>query len=195
MKLTDYIIRFENLIDPTLLQKIYSLMSIEDYNPMKVGGGNGGVIKDDIRNVQGFTIGIQTPITKENASRHILGRHLTKALSIVHLNYMMLTTRKPDTVPGQVVQIDFLKYGVGGKYEVHIDGGLTFRNVTTIINLNEEYEGGEFVFYNPLNRNEIMREEKLKTGSIICFPSTFLYPHSVRPITSGERRSLVCWSQ
>ncbi len=33
----------------------------------------------------------------------------------------------------------------------------------------------------------------LKTGDMIIFPSNFLYPHQVMPVTKGERYSIVSW--
>tara|TARA_R100000329_G_scaffold113215_1_gene92909 strand:- start:600 stop:1136 length:537 start_codon:yes stop_codon:yes gene_type:complete len=51
--------------------------------------------------------------------------------------------------------------------------------------LNDDYEGGEF----------IMNGEKLtlKAGDLLVFPSNFLFPHVVHPVTKGTRYSLVAW--
>lgn len=51
--------------------------------------------------------------------------------------------------------------------------------------LNEDYEGGEFVMCG--------EEIKLGTGDVIVFPSSFLYPHEVKLVTSGTRYSFVSW--
>ena len=53
--------------------------------------------------------------------------------------------------------------------------------------LNDDYEGGNFVF----NNNH---EVKLKTGDILIFPSNFLYAHEVKEITKGTRYSYVSWA-
>ena len=53
--------------------------------------------------------------------------------------------------------------------------------------LNDDYEGGDFVF----NNNH---EVKLKTGDILIFPSNFLYAHEVKEITKGTRYSYVSWA-
>ena len=52
--------------------------------------------------------------------------------------------------------------------------------------LNDDYEGGKFVFYDDY-------EIETKVGDILLFPSCFLYPHRVTEITSGCRYSFVCW--
>jgi len=52
--------------------------------------------------------------------------------------------------------------------------------------LNDDYEGGEFIM---LEDEEI----KLKKGDILVFPSIFLYPHKVEPVTKGTRYSFISW--
>jgi predicted 2-oxoglutarate/Fe(II)-dependent dioxygenase YbiX len=53
--------------------------------------------------------------------------------------------------------------------------------------LNDDYEGGEFLMFNE------EKEIKLKAGDIMIFPSVFLYPHKVAPVTKGIRDSFVSW--
>ena len=64
--------------------------------------------------------------------------------------------------------------------------------MSVIINLNEDYEGGDLIFGNQFLNNE-MKRIKLKKGSIVFFPSNFLYPHKIEPITKGKRYSIVAW--
>ena len=52
--------------------------------------------------------------------------------------------------------------------------------------LNEDYEGGDFIMF------ENMPIE-FKTGDLIIFPSVFLYPHKVLPVTKGTRYSYISW--
>ena len=51
--------------------------------------------------------------------------------------------------------------------------------------LNDDYEGGELMFHD--------KEYETKTGDVIIFPSSFLYPHMVKPVTKGTRYSFVSW--
>jgi predicted 2-oxoglutarate/Fe(II)-dependent dioxygenase YbiX len=53
--------------------------------------------------------------------------------------------------------------------------------------INDDYEGGELIFW---------ESEKivLKAGSIMIFPSNFMYPHKVLPVTKGTRYSYVSWA-
>ena len=94
----------------------------------------------------------------------------------------------------QINQIDLLKYAPGGKYEIHTDHYTsTPRHLSIIINLNNTYEGGDLIFTDQ-QKKEIKRL-KLDKGSVVFFPSNFMYPHSIRPITKGTRYSIVAWLQ
>jgi predicted 2-oxoglutarate/Fe(II)-dependent dioxygenase YbiX len=51
--------------------------------------------------------------------------------------------------------------------------------------LNDDYEGGEFYL--------IDKKTDLSKGDIIVFPSNFMYPHKVEPVTKGTRYSYISW--
>lgn len=98
----------------------------------------------------------------------------------------------PFIVTNQLRQVDLLKYQPGGKYEYHIDDYTNYgRSISIIINLNDEYEGGDLVFSD--QKKLETKRCKLKKGSIVFFPSNFMYPHKIEPITKGTRYSLVGW--
>jgi len=91
------------------------------------------------------------------------------------------------------------RYKKNGHYDFHFDGnGFTAynmpnnkflhaktRKLSMTIVLNEDYEGGEFEFF------DSKRLIKEKTGTVIVFPSYMV--HKVRPVTKGIRYSLVSW--
>lgn len=83
--------------------------------------------------------------------------------------------------------IHLLRYDVGGHLPAHQDHGVSSRVLSTVSYLNDDYEGGEIEF-----RNSNVKI-KPPAGSIIFFPSNFLYVHEVYPITSGSRYSLPHW--
>lgn len=83
---------------------------------------------------------------------------------------------------------ELLRYSVGGKYDEHIDyNPNVIRNLTVSFNLNDEYKGGEFSFFNNTNLY------KLKRGSCIIFPSNFMFPHGIMPVTEGIRYAIITW--
>lgn len=98
----------------------------------------------------------------------------------------------PQVAATKLTQVDFLKYTPGGQYLFHTDDmNSSPRALSIIMNLNEDYEGGNVVFGNQ-NLQEIKRVQ-LKKGSLLAFPSNFLYPHMIEPITKGTRYSIVAW--
>lgn len=83
--------------------------------------------------------------------------------------------------------IHLLKYGVGGHLPAHQDQGISSRVLSSVMYLNDDYVGGEIEFVNSKIRI------KPEAGSIIFFPSNFLYVHEVYPITDGFRYSMPHW--
>ena len=88
-----------------------------------------------------------------------------------------------------VQAIQFTKYEKGGHYGWHRDTAIPWREdgkirkLSITVNLNDDYEGGEFELYWP---SSTMKETiKLDCGEVIVFPS--ILQHRVRPIKSGKR--------
>jgi predicted 2-oxoglutarate/Fe(II)-dependent dioxygenase YbiX len=52
--------------------------------------------------------------------------------------------------------------------------------------LNDDYQGGEFIMFDNLQLD-------LQAGDLLIFPSNFMYPHRVEPVTNGERYSFISW--
>ena len=52
--------------------------------------------------------------------------------------------------------------------------------------LNDDFEGGEFILFEDYKIN-------FKQGDLLIFPSIFLYPHRVEPVTKGNRYSYISW--
>ncbi len=90
--------------------------------------------------------------------------------------------------------VRFNRYDVGQEMQCHCDhihslfGGDKGVPVLTVLGgLNDGYDGGELIFW---------RDERIElpAGSIMVFPSNFLFPHEVAPVKSGRRYSFVSWA-
>lgn len=95
-----------------------------------------------------------------------------------------------------------LSYDIGGHYNPHIDGESiwvtpkgekiwkksTDRDISTVFFLNDDFEGGDFVF------PELKVRVRPEPGMLVCFPSNHFYMHGVEPVTKGKRYSIVTWS-
>jgi predicted 2-oxoglutarate/Fe(II)-dependent dioxygenase YbiX len=80
-----------------------------------------------------------------------------------------------------------LKYDKTGHLPAHQDQGISTRVLSVLLYLNDDYEGGEIEF-----RNSGLKF-KPEAGSVLFFPSNFLYVHEVYPVTRGPRYALPNW--
>lgn len=83
---------------------------------------------------------------------------------------------------------ELLRYKTGQFYVEHTDNfpGIP-RIVSCSLLLNDDYEGGDFAFFNGTIKYAP------KKGSALLFPSNFLYPHEIMPVTKGTRHSIITW--
>tara|TARA_R110000782_G_C14763223_1_gene408364 strand:- start:682 stop:1230 length:549 start_codon:yes stop_codon:yes gene_type:complete len=180
MKLEECIVVLNNIVKQDFIDIIIKYIDKKATGKMSTVGG----LKEDTRNVYGHSL------RKDNVSDKIFFRHIDHVIKDHYTHYKV---KFPCISPEKIAQIDLLKYTHGGKYEIHTDeSAKCWRTLTCILNLNEEYEGGDFVVYAQDGKTE-MKRIKCKTGTCIMFPSNFLFPHRVEPITSGERYSIVTW--
>jgi hypothetical protein len=93
----------------------------------------------------------------------------------------------------KVSNISILKYENTGFYTWHTDHFAEIpRTMSCILLLNNDYEGGNLCFRNPDESGEW--EVEVKPNRMIIWPSNFLYPHTVKPVTKGTRYSVVAWA-
>ena len=83
---------------------------------------------------------------------------------------------------------ELLRYETGQFYTQHTDSFKARpRAVSCSFALNDDYEGGEFGFF---DQEMIIKAPK---GGAVLFPSNFMYPHEILPVTSGTRYSIITW--
>lgn len=90
-------------------------------------------------------------------------------------------------------EVRYNRYDIGTEMRLHCDhirdifeGERKGVPMLSIVGaLNDDYEGGEFVMLD--------RVIQIPAGSVLMFPSNFMFPHKVNPVTSGVRFSYVSW--
>ena len=82
--------------------------------------------------------------------------------------------------------IRIIKYGVGQSIKDHTDVAETVRGSLTI-NLNDDYEGGEFRFFGG------QVKVNLSAGEAMLFPAEPLWIHGTEPVTKGARYTINCF--
>jgi hypothetical protein len=110
-----------------------------------------------------------------------------------NLNQYKFDTNALDYGYKQIMDIEILKYENSGFYTWHVDHFSEIpRTMSCILLLNNDYEGGNLCFRNPDGSGEW--EIEVKPNRMIIWPSNFLYPHTVKPVTKGIRYSVVAWA-
>ena len=93
--------------------------------------------------------------------------------------------------------IKFIRYHPGQEMTVHcdhihsmFDGTRKGIPILSMVgHLNDDYEGGETFFFDDKDGKKV----ETKQGDLLIFPSSFLFPHYVTPVTKGVRYSYVSW--
>ena len=107
---------------------------------------------------------------------------------------------KVEVNSSEVPQI--LSYELGGHYKPHVDAESlwmtptgekiwkksTDRDLSIVFFLNDEFEGGDFIF------PDLKVRVRPEPGMMVCFPSNHNYLHGVEPVTKGRRYSIVTWA-
>jgi Rps23 Pro-64 3,4-dihydroxylase Tpa1-like proline 4-hydroxylase len=181
--INDYISVFEGVITESLCDAILSEFSKEEEWQKTVI--DGGVVNDKIRSAETIVISYPHVIEKNIKVRSKLDKYLFASAGLAIKKYN-------EKFPLALIQEDsgyeLLRYKEGQFYTSHTDSFKARpRAVSCSFVLNDNYEGGEFAFF------DCELKYKLKKGSCIMFPSNFMYPHEIMPVISGTRYSIVTW--
>jgi PKHD-type hydroxylase len=167
------------------IEEIIVIGDTHEFQKAKVGVDSSGSVKDDVRKSKiAWIYPSEDTRWLFNKMAEIVARINTDKFqfSLSHINAFQYTTYVP-----------------GDYYKWHIDASSTdtfgpeHRKLGLTLLLSDpetEFTGGEFQINPSGNPNEV-NSTKLKKGDIVAFPS--FVPHQVSEVTSGKRKSLVCW--
>jgi predicted 2-oxoglutarate/Fe(II)-dependent dioxygenase YbiX len=178
----DYIVVIENAITDGLCDVIFAeYAAADDWVSATTADGK----TDAERQCSTVGISFDSIIQKNPTVRGNIDKYLFTTASGAISKY---NAQFPLCAIQQDSGYDLLRYEAGQHYKQHTD---SFKNrlraVSCSFMLNDDYEGGEFAFFD----RELVY--KLKKGSCIMFPSNFMYPHEIMPVTSGTRYSIITW--
>ena len=180
----------ENFLEEDYLSNLLEWIKIKTFDAATIIGDNqtGPKVEKKIRKTDIL------PLDHLNESftnvKH--ARILRKKFYELGLEY--LNKKNVSNVTGlkRHVDLQILKYTAGGFYTFHSDYHFSQpRNLSLVYILNDDFEGGNLTFYN-IEKN-IQIKTKMKKNSIVVFPSNFIFPHTVEPVTKGIRYSCVGW--
>jgi predicted 2-oxoglutarate/Fe(II)-dependent dioxygenase YbiX len=201
--LSSFIQIFDNLVSESLCNNI-----IEEYGtdfdvwePSAIVGStlDPNKVNKLVRSSDNVNISDQTVINKNYEARSLLDKEVFNCVSNGIQKYSnMYKDIKVTTDTGY----SLLRYVAGDYYKEHVDsfnpkhvtqnelGDLAVlgcREISCVIQLNDNFEGGGLSFFGDTYRLPV------KTGSVVYFPSSFMYPHQALPVTKGTRYSIVTW--
>jgi hypothetical protein len=189
MEIKNFIKIYDEVLPWSALSNLIRFANSQGFEKTKVGGiGEDATINFNIRKT--YTL----PLFNSN-----------KSLSNVHWHNILINTfgnflkKYPkdlnilDFNILEINNIEILKYQDTGFYTWHVDHFAKIpRTMSCILLLNNDYEGGNLCFRNPDSSGEW--EVEVKPNRLIIWPSNFLYPHTVKPVTKGTRYSVVAWA-
>lgn len=183
-----------NLI-PNIGDFLEKIQELENQNQLKwteasVAGNDSGEIKNkNIRDTSILGIPMPSPESEppaKSGSRliHELGctfRDTFKPYIDLYTSYFGVQIQEYD-------HYQLMRYGIGQKFDKHMDDHFNYpRRISLIYYANDAYEGGELEF------DQFKLKIKPSKGQLVLFPSSYVYSHTVHPVTSGIRYSLVQW--
>lgn len=178
----DYIVVLENIVPDALCDEVLSeYKESNNWDTAKTIDG----IDRDTRKCDFINISNSLVIQQNSELRKDLDKKLFNCANLAIRNYN-------EKFPSVKIQGDsgyiLLRYKENEFYTEHTDQFTSVpRSVSCSFALNDGYDGGEFAFFG----NSF--KYKLPKGAALMFPSNFMYPHQVLPVTRGVRYSIVTW--
>ena len=148
------------------------------------------VLDTSIRKVSEFNLNLNS----ESQTKIHWFNYLTRKLSDLIINYERDVLKGVSLNISKFNEINILRYENQGHYKPHVDDCINHhRTLSIILLLNDDYEGGELIFKS-VNLQKDLHIIDVKKNRAVLFPSNFMYPHTVKPVTKGTRYSIVSWA-
>ena len=160
------IVEIKNVVRQSVIDTLIKVADEKCLEKSLVQQGPNEVYDKNSRDVFGYQIRPDTDLFK-------------LILSEIERLYIFYKSKFPFMQSVKLSQIDLLKYEEGRKFTTHIDHNTLLPRSLSIID----------------QKKQIIKKLNLDKGSIVFFPSNFLYPHGIEPVTKGKRYSIVAWLQ
>lgn len=183
--LQEYIKVFENIVPLDLCDALRNEFADSDEWVDTAIGSSYEIVNKTIRSATAIAMSRQEVIDKNRAVRYQLDAGLFRAVGSAIQQYSDLYPLSGIT---KDTGYELLRYEAGQFFTQHTDSSEKYnRCISCSLILNDDYEGGEFAFF---DRKMIAKTPK---GSALLFPSNFMFPHEIMPVLSGTRYSVVTW--
>jgi predicted 2-oxoglutarate/Fe(II)-dependent dioxygenase YbiX len=179
----DYIVVIEGVVTHALCDAILDeFKAEEEWCKTTIGRGE---VREEVRSAETIVISFPHVIEKNPKVRQKLDKYLFASAGLAIKKY---NEKFPLAKIEEDSGYELLRYKEGQFYVEHTDSFKQRpRAVSCSFALNDDYEGGEWAFF---NREKIIKVPK---GAAVLFPSNFMYPHEIMPVTKGTRYSVITW--
>lgn len=182
--LRPYIVVLENVLSADFCDRLMAEFAVSDeWHSARVGGQ--AEVDRDTRNVDVIELSHRGILQKNATVREGFEQTLYGAglKAVRHYQALFPFCR---IVEGRGFEL--LRYHTGGFYRTHTD---SFKRVPRALScsfaLNDDFGGGDWSFF---CGEYTLRPPK---GSVVLFPSNFMFPHEILKVTSGMRYAVVTW--
>lgn len=181
--LEQYIHAFDNIVPNELCDEILSEYGNSgEWSDTLVGGG---VVNKTTRNCDQISISQPDIISKNYDKRKKIDEMIQEFVREAIYKYHECHEEFKISID---TGYQILRYREGGFYVQHTDSFKEQqRSVSCSLHLNDDYEGGNFGFFNG------QMQVRVGKGSAVMFPSNFMFPHEIMPVTKGTRYSIITW--
>ena len=180
IKITDYIKLYDNILSEEDCEDIIKYVKDGDFKNSHVNGDGTGkklIVDKTTRNCYVKDLDLQYD--------GIVFKGVEKAISNYQIDFphFYIGANANDTGYEHLLY----KGSEKGTYTTHTDSfDSAPRLISISILLNDNFDGGNFCFF-----DEHILEKKI--GSAVVFPSNFCFPHSVLPVSNGDRHAIITW--
>jgi len=188
MEIKNFVKIYDEAMPLEAISNLIKFANLSKFQESKIGGGNQSKTDFNVRRTYVLPLSYLNNSLSNVHWFNLLYYYFKK-----NLNQYQFDTNILDYGYKNIFDIEILKYENTGFYTWHVDHFATIpRTMSCILLLNNDYEGGNLCFRNPDGSGEW--EIEVKPGRMIIWPSNFLYPHTVKPVTKGIRYSVVAWA-
>ena len=185
MEIKNFVKIYDEVLPLSSVGNLIRFANLSKFEETKVGGNNQSKTDFNIRRTYALSL--------SNLHNSLSNVHWFNFLHFYfdkNLKQYKFDANVLDYELKNILNIEILKYENTGFYTWHVDHFASIpRTMSCILLLNNDYEGGNLCFRNPDGSDEW--EVEVKPNRMIIWPSIFLYPHTVKPVTKGKRYSVV----
>jgi len=188
MEIKNFVKIYDEVLPWNTLSNLIRFANLQKFIETKIGGEEKSRVDFNIRKTYCLSLS-----NLGNSFSNVHWFNLLQFFFNKNLKQYQLDVNIIDYAYQNIFDIEILKYENTGFYTWHVDHFATVpRTMSCILLLNNDYEGGNLCFRNPDGSGEW--EVEVKPNRMIVWPSNFLYPHTVKPVTKGKRYSVVAWA-